>query len=218
MLVGFILILKNEAIGIYDNEEILNNFINGCLQNNFFNKDDIKIKKYNINSINCLNIENTTYQSKIISEKKEIIKEKKIENIKKELNESEEYKELIKSEEYTKLMQMKIDTKHQINELKKQKIKLEEEKESYEYDLKIYKKLKNEKEKIENFEIPEIFTLKFNIYKKLEELNELNFEVFKIEWEKVKPLNNYSLFSTNTYENLFTNSNNKEEINIDIDI
>ena len=70
MLVGFILILKNEAIGIYDNEEILNNFINGCLQNNFFNKDDIKIKKYNINSINCLNIENTTYQSKIISEKK----------------------------------------------------------------------------------------------------------------------------------------------------
>ena len=29
MLVGFILILKNEAIGIYDNEEILNNFING---------------------------------------------------------------------------------------------------------------------------------------------------------------------------------------------
>ena len=218
MLVGFILILKNEAIGIYDNEEILNNFINGCLQNNFFNKDDIKIKKYNINSINCLNIENTTYQSKIISEKKEIIKEKKIENIKKELNESEEYKELIKSEEYTKLMQMKIDTKHQINELKKQKIKLEEEKESYEYDLKMYKKLKNEKEKIENFEIPEIFTLKFNIYKKLEESNELNFEVFKIEWEKVKPLNNYSLFSTNTYENLFTNSNNKEEINIDIDI
>jgi hypothetical protein len=218
MLVGFILILKNEAIGIYDNEEILNNFINGCLQNNFFNKDDIKIKKYNINSINCLNIENTNYQSKIILEKKEIIKEKKIENIKKELNESEEYKELIKSEEYTKLMQMKIDTKHQINELKKQKIKLAEEKESYEYDLKIYKKLKNEKEKIENFEIPEIFSLKFNIYKKLEELNELNFEVFKIEWEKVKPLNNYSLFSTNTYENLFTNSNNKEEINIDIDI
>jgi hypothetical protein len=209
MLVGFILFLKNEAIGIYDNEEILNNFINGCLQNNFFNKDDIKIKKYNINSINCLNIDNTNYQNKIISEKKEIIKEKKIENIK---------KDVIESEEYIKLMQMKIDTKHQINELKKQKIKLEEEKESYEYDLKIYKKLKNEKEKIENFEIPEIFTLKFNIYKKLEETNQLNFEVFKIEWEKVKPQNNYSLFSPNIYENSFINSNNKEDINIDIDI
>jgi hypothetical protein len=209
MLVGFILFLKNEAIGIYDNEEILNNFINGCLQNNFFNKDDIKIKKYNINSINCLNIDNTNYQNKIISEKKEIIKEKKIENIK---------KNVIESEEYIKLMQMKIDTKHQINELKKQKIKLEEEKESYEYDLKIYKKLKNEKEKIENFEIPEIFTLKFNIYKKLEETNQLNFEVFKIEWEKVKPQNNYSLFSPNIYENSFINSNNKEDINIDIDI
>ena len=113
---------------------------------------------------------------------------------------------------------MKIDTKHEINELKKQKIKLEEDKESYEYDLKVYKKLKNEKEKIENFEIPEIFTLKYNIYKKLEESNELNFNVFKTEWEKVKPLNNYNLFTANTYENLFTNSNNKEDINIEIDI
>ena len=187
MLVGFILFLRNEAIGIYDNEEILNNFINGCYQNNFFNKDDIKVKKYNINSINCLNIEN------------KIIPEKNLKNL------ENKKKELIESEEYKKLMQMKIDTKHEINELKKQKIKLEEDKESYEYDLKVYKKLKNEKEKIENFEIPEIFTLKYNIYKKLEESNELNFNVFKTEWDKVKPLNNYNLFTTNTYKNFFTN-------------
>ena len=200
MLTGFILFLKNEAIGVYDNEEILNNFINGCLQNNFFNKDDIKIKKYNINSINCLNIEN------------KIIQEKKLENL------ETLKKELIESEEYKKLMQIKIDTKHEINELKKQKIKLEEDKESYEYDLKIYNKLKKDKEKIENFVIPEIFTLKYNIYKKLEESNELNFNAFRIEWEKVKPQNNYNLFTTNTYENLFTNSHNKEDINIEIDI
>jgi hypothetical protein len=200
MLTGFILFLKNEAIGVYDNEEILNNFINGCLQNNFFNKDDIKIKKYNINSINCLTIE------------------KKLENIKNVENLETLKKELIESEEYKELMQKKIDTKHEINELKKQKIKLEEDKESYEYDLKIYNKLKNDKEKIENFVIPEIFTLKYNIYKKLEESNELNFNVFRIEWEKVKPQNNYNLFTTNTYENLFTNSHNKEDINIEIDI
>ena len=209
MLTGFILFLKNEAIGIYDNEEILNNFINGCYQNNFFNKDDIKIKKYNINSINCLNIENKVIPEKNLETKKNLETEKNLENKKKELIESEEYK---------KLMQMKIDTKHQINQLKKQKIKLEEEKESYEYDLKIYKKLKNEKEKIENFEIPEIFTLKYNIYKKLEESNELNFNVFKTEWEKVNPQNNYNLFTANTYENLFTNLNNKEDVNIEIDI
>ena len=209
MLTGFILFLKNEAIGIYDNEEILNNFINGCYQNNFFNKDDIKIKKYNINSINCLNIENKVIPEKNLETKKNLETEKNLENKKKELIESEEYK---------KLMQMKIDTKHEINELKKQKIKLEEDKESYEYDLKVYKKLKNEKEKIENFEIPEIFTLKYNIYKKLEESNELNFNVFKTEWEKVKPQNNYNLFTANTYENLFTNLNNKEDVNIEIDI
>ena len=203
MLVSFILFLKNEAIGVFDNEEILNNFINGCLQNNFFNKDNIQIKKYNINSINCLNIEN------------KIIKELDLENIK---NLEKEKKELIESDEYKNLMQIRIDTKHQINELKKQKIKLEEEKESYEYDLKIYKKLKNEKEKIENFEIPEIFILKYNIYKKLEESNELNFQVFIKEWEKIKPVNNYNLFTTNTYENSFTNLNNKQDVNIEIDI
>jgi hypothetical protein len=207
MLTGFILFLKNEAIGVYDNEEILNNFINGCLQNNFFNKDDIKIKKYNINSINCLTIEN-----------KQEKKLENIENIENIENLKNLKKELIESEEYKKLMQIKIDTKHEINELKKQKIKLEEDKESYEYDLKIYNKLKNDKEKIENFEIPEIFILKYNIYKKLEESNKLNFNVFRIEWEKVKPINNYNLFATNTYDNLFTNSNNKDDINIDINI
>ena len=109
---------------------------------------------------------------------------------------------------------MKIDTKHMINELKKQKKKLEEEKQSYEYDLKMYEKLKIEKGKIENFEIPEIFTLKFNIFEKLETSNHLNFEVFKTEWEKVKPKNNYSLFSANPYEISFTNSNTTCKRNI----
>ena len=201
MLVGFILFLKNEAIGIYNDEEILNNFINGCLQNNFFSKNEIKIKKYNINSINCLNIENDNKLEEI----------NKLEKIKK----LEEYKN---SEEYINFMQLKIDINHDINELKKQKKQLEEDKQSFTYDLKIYEKLKIEKEKIENFEIPEIFALKFNIYEKLEASNNLTFEVFKIEWEKVKPKNNYSLFSANPYENLFATSNIKEDIKEDINI
>jgi hypothetical protein len=115
-------------------------------------------------------------------------------------------------------MQLKIDINHDINELKKQKKQLEEDKQSFTYDLKIYEKLKIEKEKIENFEIPEIFALKFNIYEKLEASNNLTFEVFKIEWEKVKPKNNYSLFSANPYENLFATSNIKEDIKEDINI
>ena len=57
--------------------------------------------------------------------------------------------------------------------------------ELYEFDLKIYNKLKNQKEKIENFEIPEVFILKYNIYKKLEESNELSKTAFKIEWKKI---------------------------------
>ena len=249
--VGFIVFLNNNAIGIYDNEEILNIFINGCYQNMFFSKDDIKIKKYSMNSISCLdslesikeiqnnkleydrkqkNCSNTNYymnllpnQNKTDPEKQEHDKEhdkehehdNQLENEKKQVYDK---KELEESDEFKNLMQQKIDTKHQINQLKKEKKKLEEEKQLYDYDIKMYKKLKIENNKIENFEIPDIFALKFNIFEKIEANNQLNFEVFKIEWDKVKPSNNYSLFATNPYEVSFMNSPNNEDIDIEIDI
>lgn len=82
----------------------------------------------------------------------------------------------------------------------------------------MYEKLKIENSKIENFEIPDIFNLKFNIFKKLEDTNELNFDVFKVEWDKVKPSNNYSLFATNPYETSFIISDIKEDIDIELEI
>jgi len=239
--VGFIVFLHNNAIGIYDNEEILNNFINGCYQNKFFSKDNIKIKKYSMNSISCLDslesikkIQNnkleydkeqeksldTDYYMNLLANQNKTVPEKQEHNNQLENERKQEYnkKQLEESIEYKNLMQLKIDTKHQINELKKQKKKLEEEKQSYDYDVKMYEKLKIEKNKIENFEIPDIFALKFNIFEKIEASNQLNFEVFKIEWDKVKPSNNYSLFATNSYEISFINSNIKEDIDIDIEI
>ena len=239
--VGFIVFLHNNAIGIYDNEEILNDFINGCYQNKFFSKDDIKIKKYSMNSISCLDslesikkIQNnkleldkeqekssdTNYYMNLLANQNKTVSEKQEHNNQLENERKQEYnkKQLEESIEYKNLMQLKIDTKHQINELKKQKKKLEEEKQSYDYDVKMYEKLKIEKNKIENFEIPDIFALKFNIFEKIEASEQLNFEVFKVELDKVKPSNNYSLFATNPYEISFINSNIKEEIDIEIEI
>lgn len=226
--VGFIVFLNNNAIGIYDNEEILNNFINGCYQNMFFSKDDIKIKKYSMNSISCLQeirnnkehdkeqkkCSDTDYYMNLLSEQNKTVPKEQIHCKKHDKNK----KKLEESEEYKNLMQLKIDTKHQINQLKKEKQKLEEEKQTYEYDIKMYEKLKIENSKIENFEIPDIFNLKFNIFKKLEDTNELNFDVFKVEWDKVKPSNNYSLFATNPYETSFIISDIKEDIDIELEI
>jgi hypothetical protein len=231
--VGFIVFLNNNAIGIYDNEEILNNFINGCYQNMFFSKDDIKIKKYSMNSISCLDsLESIKkIQNNKLEHDKEQEHDNQLENDKEQEQEhnnqlenerKQEYnknkKELEESGEFKNLMQQKIDTKHQINQLKKEKKKLEEDQQLYEYDIKMYEKLKIENNKIENFEIPDIFALKFNIFEKMEINNQLNYDAFKIEWDKVKPSNNYSLFATNPYEVSFTNLANKEDIEIEIDI
>ena len=226
---GFILFLNNNPIGIFNDEDQLNNYINGCVQNKFFHNDDIKTEKYIMNSIVCLNKETVRSIKPIAKELrlKEENKEKnnkettikELEKIKQEKEELEERrKKMIESEDYKKMMQEKIDTKHQLNELKHKKKKLDEEKQAYEYDLQIYEKMKIEKGKIENFQIPEIFVLKFDIFEKLENSNQLNFDVFKTEWDKVKPKNNYSLFASNPYENSFVTPNTTEDINIELDI
>ena len=61
---GYLLLLKNEPIGIFDDTNMLNNFVDGCVKNNLFWENDIKIKKYNMNSINCLDSEKRKISAK----------------------------------------------------------------------------------------------------------------------------------------------------------
>jgi hypothetical protein len=223
---GYLLLLKNEPIGIFDNEEQLNNFISGCLQNRFFNNIDIKTKKFIMNSINCL--EKEVSKNSLEEQKQFKLQENGKKQFKDKINEKKELetkellekkrKEILESEEYKNLMQGKIETKHQLNELKQKKKKLEEEKETYVYDLEMYQKLKKEKEKMENFVIPEIFKLKYDVFEKLEENNITSFDNFKTEWDRIKPSNNYSLFASNPYENSFISSDLKKELEIELDI
>jgi hypothetical protein len=53
------------------------------------------------------------------------------------------------------------------------------------------------------FVVPPLFSLKYCIYEKLENENNLSFSNYKIEWDKVKPVNNYDLFTENPYEDSF---------------
>jgi hypothetical protein len=126
--------------------------------------------------------------------------------------------ELEKSDEYMKIQQDKIDLVHKINELKMQKKKIEEDKNTYVADLHLYKNFLKEKEKRQDFKIPELFESKFKIFCKLEEANTLNYEDFKIEWDNIKPKNNYNLFTTTTYEDSFSQKAIVAPVEIDLEI
>lgn len=202
----FIVYLKNNVIAVYNNETLLNIFIDGAIQKKFIKKEEIKIEKYNMNSMLCITKKDDIIVSKKdkidISKREEIIEPKK----------SQEY---LNSDEYKKLSQEKTDTKHEINILKLKKKKYEEEKQVFESDLKIYYQFKKAKEQ-ESFDMPDMFIIKYEIFKKLEENNQLTFELFKEEWDKVKPKNNYNLFNANSYEETFVNK--PAELNVEFNI
>lgn len=143
-----IFILKNDIdyIGIYDSLEKTKKIIS------FLDKLQVN-KTYEIyyTYINSISV------SKYVEKKKIILTD----DIKKELAEKEK-----------KLRLEKYELNKELNELKMKKKKLDEKKNQYEIDLKLYNIFKIK----ENFTIPELFIEKFNLFKKLEKNNILNFD------------------------------------------
>ena len=124
----------------------------------------------------------------------------------------------MKSDKYKEMQQDKIDINHQLNELKLEKKRLKELEAEYTSNLNLYKHFVETKNKNKEFKIPELFILKFNIYEKLDEENNLNFESFKNIWNKEKPKNEYELFKTNPYEDSFVNNKKEENFEIELEI
>ena len=114
---------------------------------------------------------------------------------------------LYNSEEYKKILEKKIEVKHQINMLKMDKKKETAKKNQYDYDVELYKIMKQEKEASELFTIPELFIVKYNIIENLVQSNNLTYDNFREIYDKEKPINNYDLFTTNSYEASFINNN-----------
>ena len=93
----------------------------------------------------------------------------------------------------------KIDYNIQI--LKNRKEKLEEGKRIFEIDKNLYLKFKKIKDENESFEIPPMFTKKYDVLKILEEESSLNFESFDQVYEKDVSNTKWSkLFSGNAKE------------------
>jgi len=201
-----------------------NNIIDGSNNNiiDISNNNIINVSNNNIIDDSNNNIIDVSNNIIILS--KEELEDKEREKILVELEKNrlrkqieKKQKELEKSDEYIKMAQDKIDIKQQINELKMKKRKLEEEKQSFTYDLELYKNLQKEILKKPNFKIPELFEKKFKLLFQLEQSNKLNFEDFKLEWDIIKPKNNYNLFSITTYEDSF-NKNKEESKSIEIEL
>lgn len=209
----FVLYLNNNLLGVFDNDIALNTFIKGGVQNKFFKQENIRTEQYIINS--CYKIENTnTKQKETIQKKQETIQKTKESRKEKE----EKIDELYKSESYQKVLQEKIDVVTDINKIKYDKKLMVEKNKLYVEDIKLFDLFTKEKEKNPNFIIPALFELKFPIFDSLSKANNLSFETFMEEYEKVKPANNYDMFTSNNYEKTFEKNNKDFEMEFELQI
>lgn len=192
---NIIILRVNEKLcGIYNSEDLVDNFIKSCLNCNFIKKNDkVILQYYQINSF-------ILYDTKIINlnivetNNKDIIETKNKDNLNcniyEDFSDSEESsidathflnikkKERENFNKFIELGQEKIDLQSQINKLNLDKQKLNEKKIKYECDIELYEKFKNLKRENQHFKIPELFINKYYLFSNLEENNDLNFEAF----------------------------------------
>ena len=130
------------------------------------------------------------------------------------------------------IAKQKIELTHKINLLKLKKEQIEESKQVYENDIKLFNMFNESKKTNDSFIIPELFEKKYNIINKLKEENKLSWDNFMKENHQDNNYNDY--FCSNSYEDLFlqheavsvdipisgfdTNNNFDEEFDIDSDI
>lgn len=201
---SFLIKYKNKIIGVYNDIEQAKLFINSCLSNNLMN-GSIDILVYTTNSCYCTNIINMNLENKINNSENKI-------NVAPIIKKEIDYKDPL----FLKLAENKIALQHKINMLKVQKERIRESKEIYENDIILYS---NFKQKIVNdtFIIPELFKEKFELFKKLDEENRLNWENFVKEYVHSNIYNEH--FKLNSYDESFVmEEDTKEDFNEEFDI
>jgi hypothetical protein len=204
---------NGKVIGAYDDYNLAKQFIDSCIQLKFMVGQN-KILKYHKNSCLLINSENNHYNEPVIElPKKKII----------DCPESKTHKiiDLEKNEDYMKISKEKTELLRNLNDLKIKKEKLEQNKRVYENDLKLFNLFNENKNKDQNFIIPELFNEKYIIFSKLSDENNLNWNTFEHEYDNIKGVNNYDdLFVSNKYENKFVKqkiADINEEYNIETD-
>ena len=208
---SYLIKYRNKVIGVYIDIDLAKLFINSCLSNNLMN-GSVDILVYTTNSCYCTNTININLENKLNNSEKveNIIPQPPI--IKKEID----YKDPL----YLKLAENKIVLQHKINMLKVQKERIRESKEIYENDITLYNKFKQNLSKNNTFIIPELFKEKFDLFKKLDDENRLNWENFVKDYIHSNIYSEH--FKLNSYDESFVDKDDKkddfnEEYEIDTD-
>ena len=117
------------------------------------------------------------------------------------------------------MINQKIELQHKINILNQQKNRIEDSKNTYANDYKLFELFTESKQKDSDFVIPDIFIKKFNLMTQLNNENRLSWEIFIKEFQHENLYNEY--FGLNNYEETFLDSesdDNKSNISEELDI
>jgi hypothetical protein len=196
---------NNKIIGVYTNLDKAKSFIFGCFQNQLMNSN-VTIKKYTPNSCYCSDT-NIIYYNSLNTNTKITNNINTINNINTEITNIDYNNPAI-----VEITNKKIDIQHNINLLKTQKKKIEESKNTYSNDLKLFELFTESKKKDKQFIIPEIFSSKFELMTQLSHDNLLSWENFVKEYSHNNLYNDY--FNINKYDEMFLNSDNENKSDI----
>jgi hypothetical protein len=205
---------NNNIIGTYDDLKLAKLFINSCYQNKFMTSK-ATIMHFTKNS--CFfekeEVEQTEEDKKVDEKEQKKNVEKKIED-QKELDKKKE--EMKKTPEYKEILQSKVDLQHELNLLKQKKERIEQSKNVYDNDIKLYNIFKESKNTNPEFEITEIFVKKYKLFEILNQENRLSWENFIREYKHENMYNDY--FSVTYHEDKYSQPiNDKEEFEIATD-
>ena len=167
---NYLIKYKNNIIGVYNNLENAESFIFSCIQNKLMKQlNNIQILKYKSNSCYCCNIINFSLSNNNVDS---IIENSNIES---EDSNTEEHEETEKN----KILygNKQIELTHELNLIKLQEKQLNEKKETYNIDFKLFNQF-NDNYNNEINSIPELFRDKFIFMKKLYDEDNLKFEYY----------------------------------------
>lgn len=206
---SFLVEYNNKIIGVYSTFNEAEQFIFSCQQNRLMTQI-AKILTFHMNS--CYQIE-----SKQINLNQQQINLNQQQNNNQVVTQTEPVVVFDPKNKETleKISQEKIELQHNINMLKHHKKKLDESKNIYENNIKLFELFNENKTTNPEFIIPELFREKYNIMKKLKEQDNLSWEAFNKEYRQESFDPNY--FGRNDYEESFVNKK-QNPINEEFDI
>ena len=186
---SFLLYQDDNIVGVFDDLIKAKDYAQGIINNNW--AKNFRIEKYKLNTLLK-------------------IKDIKVDEDEKEEEDSDTVEE---NDEVEKIDAAELQKK--LNLLKIQKDKIEESKNKYDVDLKLYHEFKQKLEEDIQFTIPELFQEKYKIFHQLEQQNNLNWETFSLLYKEPDFHGKYSnIFEiTNEFEEKFiqNSDSNTEE-------